>query len=130
MKTSTKTALIVDDSSTIRKIVRGMLEGFGFTCAEAENGQVAYQYCAKTRPDMIMLDWNMPVMTGIEFMRALPSIFSRNMPQVIFCTTESDMNFIEQALSAGAADYVMKPFEKDILREKLIQLDLLEDAGL
>jgi two-component system chemotaxis response regulator CheY len=125
-----KTALIVDDSSTIRKIVRGMLEGFGFSCEEAENGQVAYHYCAKTRPDMIMLDWNMPVMSGIEFIRALPDIFTRNMPKVIFCTTESNMSFIEQALNAGAADYVIKPFEKDILRAKLIQLNLIDDAGI
>lgn len=124
-----KTALIVDDSSTIRKIVRGMLEGFGFSCAEAENGQVAYHYCARTRPDMIMLDWNMPVMTGIEFIRALPSIFTHDIPQVIFCTTESDMAFISQALDAGAVDYVIKPFEKNILREKLIQLSLLEESG-
>jgi two-component system chemotaxis response regulator CheY len=118
-----KNCLIVDDSSTIRKIVRGMFEGFGFNCQEAENGQVAYDYCSKKKPDIIMLDWNMPVMTGIEFIR---KVSSPDMPQVIFCTTESQMSFIEQALSAGAVDYIIKPFEKDMLRDKLVQLGLLE----
>ncbi len=122
-----KNCLIVDDSSTIRKIVRGMFEGFGFNCTEAENGQVAYEYCTRNKkPDLIMLDWNMPVMTGIEFIRKLADANLPAMPQVIFCTTESQMSFIEQALGAGAVDYIIKPFEKDMLRDKLVNLGFLE----
>lgn len=122
-----KKCLIVDDSSTIRKIVRGMFEGFGFDCAEAENGQAAYDYCTHgKKADLIMLDWNMPVMTGIEFMRKLSAANLPSIPPVIFCTTESQMSFIEQALGAGAVDYIMKPFEKDMLRDKLVNLGLLE----
>ncbi len=122
-----KNCLIVDDSSTIRKIVRGMFEGFGFDCAEAENGQAAFDYCTRRkRPDLIMLDWNMPVMTGIEFIRKLSLANLPVMPPVIFCTTESQMSFIEQALDAGAIDYIIKPFEKDMLRDKLINIGLLE----
>lgn len=124
-----KNCLIVDDSSTIRKIVRGMFEGFGFQCAEAENGQVAYDYCVGGRkPDLVMLDWNMPVMTGIDFIRKLSASNMPSLPQVIFCTTESQMSFIEQALSAGAVDYIIKPFEKDMLRDKLVGLGLLKAA--
>lgn len=122
-----KNCLIVDDSSTIRKIVRGMFESFGFHCAEAENGQVAFDYCTHGKnPDLIMLDWNMPVMTGIEFIRNLSTANLPSTPPVIFCTTESQMSFIEQALGAGAVDYIIKPFEKDILRDKLVNLGLLE----
>lgn len=121
-----KQCLIVDDSSTIRKIIRAMFTEFGFTCLEAENGRHAFDHCAKTRPDVIMLDWNMPVMTGIEFIRRIGALWPQNLPPVIFCTTESDLSFIEQALSAGAADYIMKPFEKEMLRARLEQLALLE----
>lgn len=123
-----KTCLIVDDSSTIRKIVRHMYEEFGFTCVEAENGSIALDYCKKSKPDIIMLDWNMPVMTGIDFIKNLSIHRNGVIPPVIFCTTETDMSFIEQALTAGAVDYIMKPFEKDILRLKLVQLGFLEDV--
>lgn len=124
-----KNCLIVDDSSTIRKIVRGMFEGFGFHCVEAENGQAAFDYCTRgKKPDLIMLDWNMPVMTGIEFIRKLSAANLPSTPPVIFCTTESQMSFIEQALSAGAIDYIIKPFEKDMLRDKLVNLGLLESV--
>jgi two-component system chemotaxis response regulator CheY len=125
-----KTCLIVDDSSTIRRIVRNMLEDFGFLCAEAENGAKALDYCRGKRPDLVMLDWNMPVMTGIEFITALGREKKGDaFPPVIFCTTETDMSFIERAISAGAVDYIMKPFEKGVLQDKLVFLGLLEDAG-
>ncbi len=68
----------------------------------------------------------MPVMTGIEFIRNLSTANLPSTPPVIFCTTESQMSFIEQALGAGAVDYIIKPFEKDILRDKLVNLGLLE----
>lgn len=119
--------LIVDDSSTIRKIVRGMCEGFGFECYEAENGLEAYEFCAHRRkPDLIMLDWNMPVMTGIEFMNKLSTSNFSFLPKVIFCTTESQISYIELALSAGAIDYIIKPFEKEMLKTKLITLGFLD----
>lgn len=124
-----KNCLIVDDSSTIRKIVRGMFEGFGFSCVEAENGQAALDYCTRgKKPDLIMLDWNMPVMSGIEFIRKFSAARTAAMPPVIFCTTENQISFIEQALGAGAVDYIIKPFERDMLRDKLVSLGLLEMA--
>ena len=124
-----KSCLIVDDSSTIRKIVRHMLEEFGLSCAEAENGSLAYDYCTRQLPDLIILDWNMPVMTGIEFIQKLNETRQKKIPPVIFCTTETDMSFIGRALEQGAADYIMKPFEKDMLREKLTQMGFIDDAG-
>jgi two-component system chemotaxis response regulator CheY len=124
-----RNCLIVDDSSTIRKIVRGMFTEFGFKCIEAENGQKAFDICQTTRPDVIMLDWNMPIMTGIEFMHKLNEMHATDLPNVIFCTTESDISFINQALNSGAVDYIMKPFEKEMLRDKLLQLELIEEAS-
>jgi two-component system chemotaxis response regulator CheY len=123
---SQKTCLIVDDSSTIRKIIRAIFQDFNFSCGEAEDGQVALDKCLEKMPDIIMLDWNMPVMNGIEFLKKLRATPGGDAPIVIFCTTESDMSFIEQALSEGANDYVMKPFDKDMLGERLMQLGLIE----
>lgn len=119
--------MIVDDSSTIRKIVRNMLEGFGIECLEAENGQAGLEEFQRSAPDLIMLDWNMPVMNGIDFIRALNRDAKDTVPPVIFCTTEKDMSFIEQAMNAGAADYIMKPFERDMLKDKLANLGFIDD---
>ena len=121
-----KTCLIVDDSSTMRKIVSYIVSELGFTCREAENGQKARESCAHSMPDLIMLDWNMPVMTGIDFIQILRHMPDGDHPKVIFCTTESDFAFIERALAAGCNEYIMKPFDKNIVETKLIQLGMLE----
>lgn len=121
-----KTCLIVDDSAVIRKIVRQNLESFGFSCREAENGAVACESCSEAMPELIMLDWNMPVMTGIEFLRTLRAMESGDSPVVIFCTTENDMEHIQQALEAGVNDFIMKPFDTEIMRTKLEQNGLLD----
>lgn len=116
-----KHCLIVDDSAVIRKIIRRSIEAFGLVCGEAENGSIALDKCKATKPDLIMLDWNMPVMNGIEFLRALRALPNGGTPAVIFCTTENDMSHIQQALEAGANDFIMKPFDADIIRSKLEQ---------
>ncbi|MFN3826806.1 MAG: PleD family two-component system response regulator [Micavibrio sp.] len=125
-----KKCLIVDDSATVRRIIRGMLETFGFSCDEAADGQIALDYCRKQLPDFIMLDWNMPVMSGIEFLRHLNQEEKSSDPVVIFCTTESDFSFIQEALSEGASEYVMKPFDKEVLGLKLVQLGLLDESAV
>ena len=76
-------------------------------------------------PHFIILDWNMPVMTGIDFLRALRAEFGPDKPEVIFCTTESELGRIMEALDNGAQEYVMKPFDEEILLGKLGQLGLL-----
>lgn len=118
--------MIVDDSGTIRKILRGMMEDFGFDCIEAKDGHDALDKYHESSPDVVLLDWNMPVMTGIEFMQKLNEETNGNVPPVIFCTTETDMSFIMKAMEAGAADYIMKPFERDMLKDKLVTLGFLE----
>ncbi len=119
--------LIVDDSRTMRKIVSHIMNGLGFQCHEAENGAMARDICAVTMPDLIMLDWNMPVMSGIEFIQILRRMKNGTHPRVIFCTTESDHSFIERALGAGCDEYIMKPFDRSIVESKLVQLGIIEE---
>lgn len=121
-----RTCLIVDDSRVIRKVARQIFEAIGFACEEAENGQIALDLCTKKLPDFILLDWNMPVMNGMDFMLAARKLPNGDTPVIVFCTTENDMNHIQSALSAGANEYIMKPFDADIIRGKLSQLGLIE----
>lgn len=118
--------LIVDDSKVVRKLARKIIETIGYTVDEAEDGSVAEQYCLHTKPDLILLDWYMPVMDGITFLRKLRTMPGGDNPVVIFCTTATDMSNITEAISSGANEYVMKPFDESIIRAKLVQLGLLE----
>lgn len=121
-----KTCMIVDDSAVIRKIVRNIMEPLAFTCSDAANGQLALDACKKDMPQLIMLDWNMPVMDGMAFLSALRGTPGGDKPVVIFCTTECSMERIQAAMAAGATDYVMKPFDREIVVGKLIQNGILE----
>ena len=114
-----KTCLIVDDSRVIRKVSRHILETLGFTVEEAENGQEGLNRCDEGMPDVVLLDWNMPVMTGIEFITQLRKREGGDKPKVVFCTTENDVSHIREAISAGADEYVMKPFDHETLQIKL-----------
>jgi len=124
-----KTCLLVDDSRVVRKVSRKIMEPLGFEVAEAEDGQVALDYCtSQAMPDVILLDWNMPVMNGLEFLRALRQANGGDGPVVIFCTTENDLQHIQQAMEAGANEYIMKPFDEEIVKGKLEQLDLCDSS--
>ena len=114
-----KSCLIVDDSRVIRKVSRHILETLGFHVEEAENGQEGLDKCAEGMPDVVLLDWNMPVMTGIEFIPRLRQRDGGDKPKVVFCTTENDVAHIREAISAGADEYVMKPFDHETLQIKL-----------
>lgn len=114
-----KYCLIVDDSRVIRKVSRHIVEGFGFRVEEAENGQDALAKCREAMPDLILLDWNMPIMSGIEFIIALREMEGGDGPKVVFCTTEHDVAHVREGISAGADEYVMKPFDHDTLQMKL-----------
>ncbi|MBX9700057.1 MAG: response regulator, partial [Acetobacteraceae bacterium] len=81
-------------------------------------------------PDLVLLDWNMPVMDGPSFLRAARAEFGPDRPVVVLCTTEAALERILEALAAGAQEYVMKPFDETILRDKLVQVGLLpQDAA-
>jgi two-component system, chemotaxis family, chemotaxis protein CheY len=114
-----KTCLIVDDSRVIRKVSRHMVESLGLEVDEAGNGQEALDRCDVAMPDVILLDWNMPVMSGIEFLTHLRARTNGGAPKVVFCTTENDVAHIREAIQAGADEYVMKPFDHETLQIKL-----------
>ncbi|WP_366656538.1 response regulator [Fodinicurvata sp. EGI_FJ10296] len=120
-----KTCLVVDDSRVVRKVARRILEDLDFECSEAEDGKQAMDACGQSMPDAILLDWNMPVMTGIEFLKRLRKMSGGTDPKVVFCTTENDLAHIQEALSAGANEYIMKPFDSEIIQTKFAQVGLI-----
>ena len=120
-----KFCLVVDDSKVVRMVARKILEELDFDVSEAADGQEALKACQASMPDVILLDWNMPVMNGIDFLRALRAGEGGDAPKVVFCTTENDMAHIQEALKAGADEYIMKPFDSDILQSKLSQIGII-----
>jgi two-component system chemotaxis response regulator CheY len=120
-----KHCLVVDDSAVIRKVARRILEGLAFRISEAEDGEQALTVCRAEMPDAVLLDWNMPVMDGYEFLKELRQMPGGGAPKVVFCTTENDVGHIARALHAGANEYIMKPFDKDIMTAKLQEVGLV-----
>jgi two-component system, chemotaxis family, chemotaxis protein CheY len=119
-----RTCLVVDDSRVIRKVARRILEDIGYEVAEAADGMEALAWCRAAMPDAILLDWNMPVLNGIEFLRKLRAEPGGDTPVVVFCTVENDLAHIREALDAGANEYIMKPFDGDIIADKLVEAGL------
>ena len=117
-----KSCLVVDDSSVVRKVARRFLEDMDFVVDEAEDGQEAFEKCVATMPDIILLDWNMPIMSGLEFLKLLRGYEGGEKPKVVFCTTENDVGHIAMALKAGANEYMMKPFDREILESKFMEV--------
>jgi two-component system, chemotaxis family, chemotaxis protein CheY len=120
-----KQVLIVDDSKVIRTVAKRILEAMAFETREAADGQQALTACQARMPDAILLDWNMPVMDGLSFLKALRASQGGGSPVVLFCTTENDMKHITDALTAGANEYIMKPFDRGILESKFAQAGLV-----
>jgi two-component system chemotaxis response regulator CheY len=120
-----KRCLIVDDSKVVRMVARKILESLNFQIQEAENGQAAMDCCKQSMPDAILLDWNMPVMNGLDFLKGLRSMQGGQQPVVVFCTTENDMKHIQEAINAGANEYIMKPFDSEIIESKFNQVGLI-----
>jgi two-component system chemotaxis response regulator CheY len=114
-----KRCLITDDSPIVRKVARRILQNLAFEVDEAENGQIALGKCEQRMPDAILLDWNMPVMNGMEFLRSLRAMDGGSTPTVILCTTEGDVGHIREAIEGGADEYLIKPFDAEMLRAKL-----------
>lgn len=120
-----KSCLIVDDSKVVRMVARKILEGLNFDIDEAEDGQKAIEACLRDMPDAVLLDWNMPVKNGLEFLQELRALDNGGQPIVVFCTTENDLSHIQQAIAAGANEYIMKPFDSEIIESKFSQVGLL-----
>jgi two-component system chemotaxis response regulator CheY len=120
-----KCCLVVDDSSVIRKVARRILEGLDFEILEADDGEQALESCKGRMPEAVLLDWNMPKMDGYDFLRSLRRLPDGDRPKVVFCTTENDVAHIARALHAGANEYIMKPFDKEIVEAKFQEVGLI-----
>lgn len=120
-----KNCLIVDDSKMIRRVAGRILKDLNFSTREAENGAQAMTACETEMPDAILLDWNMPVMDGLSFMKALRAKPGGANPVIVFCTAERSIERICEALDAGANEYVMKPFDSDIIESKFSEVGLI-----
>lgn len=121
-----KTGLIVGDSRVIRKVSRRILEDRGFEVAEASHGLEAMARCDAVMPDLILLDWAMPQMDGLAFVKRLRTAPGGAAPKVVFCSSETEIECIREALDAGADEYILKPFDGAIVAGKLRGLDLLQ----
>ena len=119
-----KHCLIVDDSRVIRKVARRILEQMRFSIDEAEDGPAALEICRRKMPDAILLDGNMPTMSGIEFLRALRREPSGATPVVVISTCEHDVAQITEAIEAGANEYIMKPFDQQLIQHTFSQVGL------
>ena len=117
-----KTCLVVDDSEVVRKVARYIFENLQFEAGEAETAQDALDRCAKAMPDFILLDSHIPPVPTASFLSALRAMPGGDKPMVIYCATENDPSEIARALSAGADDYVLKPFDRETLGKKLAAL--------
>lgn len=120
-----KHCLVVEDSRVIRAVARGILEGLDFQTMEAEDCIAALKACRVKMPELILLDWNLPNSSGSEFLRALRRESDGAHPVVISCTTENDVPQINEAMFAGANDYLLKPYDRDTIKEKLTDVGLI-----
>ena len=117
--------LIVDDSDVVRKVARRIFERMNFEVSEAENGHEAVERCKSKTPDLVLLDWQMPVMSGLEFLGALRLAKLEKRPFIIYCTTENDPADIARAITAGADEFVLKPFNRESIEAKLTEVGLV-----
>ncbi len=112
--------LVVDDAPTMRRIVRGLLRELGLkNVREAEDGKMALQALKNKKADLIVCDWNMPVMTGIELLREIRDDISLKEIPMLMITAEAKKESIVAAVEAGVNNYIVKPFTAQILNERL-----------
>ena len=117
-----KNVLVVDDSPVIRKIARRIFESMRLRTTEAADGRQALAACSFMMPDAIFVDGSMPVLDGFEFLKELRHMPGGEKPKVIFCTSEHDVSQIARAMHAGADDFIMKPFDRDLVQTKFESL--------
>ena len=119
-------ALVIDDSSTVRSIISKMLTSVGIESVQAGNGQEALTMLAGTTGVTVaFVDWNMPIMSGIEFVRQTRKQEKYNSVKLIMVTTETEMQQVQLALECGVDEYIMKPFTKEMFEEKLSMLGIV-----
>jgi two-component system chemotaxis response regulator CheY len=120
-------ALVIDDSRTVRVIIGNILKEMGLEVTEAGNGREALEKMKQGEFRLVLVDWNMPEMDGLDFIRAVRSERIYDPVRIFMVTTETESEQVQRALSAGADEYLMKPFGKEVLVAKLNLLDVFEE---
>ena len=120
-----KRCLVVDDSSVVRKVARRILEDLEFSVGEAEDGSQALERCYEAMPDLVLVDWNMPTVSGVEFLTSLRAMRGGGAPKVVFCASENDVAHIARAMRAGADNYLLKPFNREMVEAKLHEVGVI-----
>ncbi|EAQ29901.1 chemotaxis response regulator [Erythrobacter sp. NAP1] len=118
-----KVCLIVDDSRVIRKVSSKIAKSLGYVPVEAQDGLEALARCKKSMPHVVLTDWDMPEMDGLEFVKNLRAIPTPKAPVVIFCTSKNKAADVHAGIKAGADDYIVKPFDEAGLKAKLEKLE-------
>lgn len=119
------TCLIADDSKIIRMVLSKIMSNLGFDVIEAEDGEDVIEHWRRIPLDLIIMDWRLPVMEGIDVLYMIRSTPKMNQPKIIFCSSLIDEAKIKEALQGGADDYIMKPFDEEIIESKITILGLL-----
>jgi two-component system chemotaxis response regulator CheY len=119
-----RVCLVVDDSRVVRKVARRILEAHGFDVTEAGDGQQALVACRANMPDCVLLDWNMPVMNGLDLISAVRAESRFDATRLLMVTSETDARHVYAALKAGVDEYAMKPITRDVIGDKLSMLGL------
>lgn len=121
-----KSCLVVDDSSIVRKVERRIMENLKFLAAEAEHAQEAISYCqARGMPDAVLVDCTLPDMPSSELVTLLRSLPGGGNSYIMYCASENEPREITRAMSAGANDYIIKPFTREELMQRLVTAGII-----
>ncbi len=120
--------IIADDSKIMRMLLSKIMSNFGYNVFEAEDGEDLLEECTRNSPDLIICDWQLPLIDGVDVLLKIRSDKKIKQPIFIFCSYIKDVDIISQALDAGADDFIMRPFDEDIIASKLKILKVLRSS--
>lgn len=124
-----KTCLVVEDSSVIREIAIRILKDLGIEPKEAETAVDALVSCRAAKPDAVLLDWDLPSFGALDFLRGVAELPSDQRPAIVLCATENDPQQFTLAKAAGASHYMLKPFDRRSIEQKLSEIGIIETAA-
>lgn len=123
-----KTCLIVEDSNLIREIALRILTDLSIKAKEVETAVDALAQCTETKPDVVLLDWDLPSFGALDFLRGVAALAPESRPVIVLCATENDPQQFTLAKAAGAAHYLLKPFDRQSIEAKFMEIGLIEGA--
>ena len=119
--------IIADDSKIIRMVLSKIFNNLGFSVLEAEDGEEVLTLCEKEEPSLIIMDWRLPIIDGIDVLYKIRGEYKFRQPRIIFCSSMIEPDRIREALDGGADDYLMKPFDEEIIVSKLKILGMIKE---